>query len=70
VSSDAFGLLLAVTGFAVLAGGAIWFVRPAVRRNPVVRGAMVVALTALIVELGFLALFMISVSGLPDMRDF
>jgi hypothetical protein len=70
VNSDNVGWVLAITFAAVAVSAAVWLARPALRRNRYLVAVLASSVTALFLEIGFIALFLMTLANMPDMRDF
>jgi hypothetical protein len=70
VDSDNFGWLLAMTLLAVTLSATVWLARPSLRRNGLLMFVFASSVTALFLEVAFVALFLSMLSGMPDMREF
>ena len=67
---DNVGWVLAITVAAVAFSGVVWLSRPALRRNRYLVAALASSVAALVLEVGFIALFLVTLANMPDMLDF
>lgn len=70
MSSATFGNLLALTALAFAGGGLVWLLRSGLRRSRLLRAIVAIAAVLLTIEIGFLLMFLVALSNIPDLHDF